>query len=129
MTQSTTGGTTTAATDTTTQSATKSCLVTNESRDGAAWVVQPTMYGNKVMLMTQWYRSANVTKLDATLDGDRLFEAHQSVLAGKNVSGFGRPVGTAPLVGQLRVELYDNGTQVGHYEADVVCRQTSSVVG
>lgn len=123
-----TGQTISVTTDRTTTSTTKPCTVTNESSDGAAWVVKPTMDGTKVMLMTQWNRSATVTKLDATLDGTRLFRAYPERDA-PNATGWGRYVGTVPLAGQLRVELYDNGTQVGQHEADIVCQQTSSVDG
>ncbi|MGA9401589.1 hypothetical protein [Haladaptatus sp.] len=117
-----TGQTTSVTTDRTTTSTTKPCTVTNESSDGAAWVVKPTMDGTKVMLMTQWNRSATVTKLDATLDGKRLFRAYPERDA-PNATGWGRYVGTVPLAGQLRVELYDNGTQVGRYNASVVCER------
>ncbi len=42
------------------------------------------MHGNdrEVIVSTQWRSDVNVTKLVVTLDGNRLFEEHHSVLAG-----------------------------------------------
>jgi len=112
-------------THSTTTVPTEACVVTNETKEGALIDVRPTMHGSEreVIISTQWRSDANVTKLDVTLDGDRMFEVHHSVLAGVNVSGFGRPVGTAPLAGQLRVVLSDNGTQVARSNASVVCER------
>lgn len=104
---------------------TEACAVTNETKEGARIDVRPTMHGSEreVIISTRWRSDANVSKLEVTLDGDRLFEVQSSVLAGETVSGFGRPVGVAPLVGQLHVELHDNGTRVARYDASVVCER------
>ena len=103
----------------------EACAVTNETKEGALIDVRPTIHGSEreVIISTKWRSDANVTKLDVTLDGNRLFDVQSSVLAGENVSGFGRPVGTAPLAGQLHVELHDNGTRVARYDASVVCER------
>ncbi|EFW93316.1 hypothetical protein ZOD2009_05612 [Haladaptatus paucihalophilus DX253] len=112
-------------TTSTTTLPTKTCTVTNETKDGSIVAVRPTMHRDdrEVIVMTQWNATANVSNLDVTLDSSRLFEARSSVLDGENVSGFGRPVGTAPLAGQLQVKLYDDGRQVGQYNASMVCER------
>ncbi|WP_423744360.1 hypothetical protein V5735_15635 (plasmid) [Haladaptatus sp. SPP-AMP-3] len=111
-------------TTSTTTLPTKTCTVANETKDGSIVAVRPTMHRDReVIVMTQWNATANVSKLDVTLDSSRLFEARSSVLDGENVSGFGRPVGTAPLAGQLQVELYDHGRRIGQYNASMVCER------
>ncbi|MFH5799372.1 hypothetical protein [Haladaptatus sp. CMAA 1911] len=112
-------------TQTTTTLQSEACAVTNETKEGALIDVRPTIHGSEreVIISTQWRSDTNVSKLDVTLDGNRLFDVQSSVFAGENVSGFGRPVGTAPFAGRLHVELHDNGTQVARYDASVVCER------
>lgn len=111
-------------TTSTTTLPTKTCTVTNETKNSIV-AVRPTMHRDdrEVIVMTQWNATANVSKLDVTLDGDLLFRAHPLRLAGSNVSGWGQKVGTAPLAGRLRVGLYDNGTRVARYGASMVCER------
>lgn len=98
------------------------CVVTDETRTGDIRTVDLSVRDGKVSLWTG-FAAGNVTELDATLDGERLFRAHPLRSAGTNVSGWGETIGAAPLSGRLEIELVGEREQTGRYSAAIACER------